>query len=332
MHTSSLRLRVRRIRPWSLVVSALAIAASSAAACGQTVGEPVTGPGDAGGGGDTGGGDGGGLVPGCTVSAPSSGGACSPQGLECEYGTDPNLECETIARCDAAGWSITPPASSGCPTPAPGASCPASYSVVPQDATCTTATSCAYPQGTCSCEVYCGPQYPTGHMCEAGTPMTWQCTGATTQGCPSSRPRVGSACTDAGLQCNYGDCNSIGVVCQSGTWHTQQNGCPISARRAKEGIHYLADAELRAVADEALATRLATYSYKAGDPSPRLGFIIDDQPASHAVVAGKEHVDLYAYASMAIATVQVQDREIEELRSELRDLRRRVDACGADHR
>jgi hypothetical protein len=139
---------------------------------------------------------------------------------------------------------------------------------------------------------------------------------------------VGSACSNDGLSCDYGDCNAIGVVCTNGTWHTQQNGCPVSARRAKQGIHYLGDDELQAVADAALATHLATYSYKFGDASPRLGFIIDDQPRSPAIVAGQERVDLYAYASMAIATVQVQDREIEELRREMRELRSRVDACA----
>lgn len=321
-------------RPRSLVACTFVLTLGCAAACtGQTVGEPITG-GDGGGGGSSGasssgGGDDGGLVTGCPSSAPAAGSACGTQGLECEYGTDPDLACETIARCDSTGWTVTPPATNGCPTQPPASSCPASYASVPQNQTCTTAASCTYPQGTCSCEVYCGSQYPTGHMCEAGTPMTWQCNGPM-QGCPASRPLVGSACTDNGLMCDYGDCNAIGVVCTSGTWHTMHNGCPISARRAKEGIHYLGDDELRAIADEALATRLATYSYKFGDANPRLGFIIDDQPDSPAVVAGKERVDLYAYASMAIATVQVQDREIEELRAEMRDLRRRLDACPAD--
>lgn len=157
--------------------------------------------------------------------------------------------------------------------------------------------------------------------------MTWQCTGPN-QGCPSVRPRVGSDCSMDGQQCDYGDCNSIGLVCHSGTWHTQQNGCPVSARRFKEGIHYLDDDELRALAGETLDTRLATYSYKIGDPGTRLGFIIDDRPGSPAVSAGKERVDLYAYTSMAVATLQVQSREIDELRREVRDLQARVDACG----
>jgi hypothetical protein len=165
-------------------------------------------------------------------------------------------------------------------------------------------------------------------MCEAGTPMTWQCTAAQ-NGCPAERPLVGSPCSTDGQNCDYGDCNSLGVVCHAGTWHTQQNGCPVSARRYKEDVRYLDDADLRAIADETLGTRLATYSYKIGDPGERLGFIIDDQPSSPAVVQGKEHVDLYAYTSMAVATLQVQSREIDELRREVSDLEQRVKECGS---
>ncbi|MGH7295459.1 MAG: hypothetical protein ACRELB_11025, partial [Polyangiaceae bacterium] len=217
-------------------MSALALLVIPFLAClacaGSTASSPDGGGADGGGGGGEGGGggDGGGLAPGCPASAPSAGAACASVGLECEYGNDLNVDCDTIARCDSTGWTLTPPAAQGCPTPAPGTDCPGSYAAVPQQATCSTAATCAYPEGTCSCEVYCGPQYPVGHPCEGGTPMTWQCTGAP-QGCPAARPRVGSACSTDGQSCDYGDCNAIGVVCRDGTWHTQMNGCPVSTRR-----------------------------------------------------------------------------------------------------
>ncbi len=284
---------------------------------------PDGGAPDSGGGG---GGDGsvsdGGLVSACPASAPSAGGSCGDVGLECEYGHDVNIDCDLVARCDATGWTLTQPSSTGCPTPPPGASCPSSYAAVPQQSTCTTATSCAYPEGTCACEVYCGAQYPVGHACEAGTPMTWQCTGAA-GGCPASRPLVGSACPVVGEVCDYGDCNTLGVVCQSGTWHVQLSSCPISTRRDKQGVRYLDDADLHALADQTRSMRLATYAYTIGDPDPRLGFVIEDQPGSPAVVQGKDRVDLYAYTSMAVATLQVQAREIAELRQQVEALRAR---------
>ena len=75
--------------------------------------------------------------------------------------------------------------------------------------------------------------------------------------------------------------------------------------------------------DEILRTRLATYRYKAEGAAARerLGFIIDDQEASPAVAADGHHVDLYAYASLAVAAVQVQARQIEALEREVQQLR-----------
>jgi hypothetical protein len=78
------------------------------------------------------------------------------------------------------------------------------------------------------------------------------------------------------------------------------------------------------VADEALHIRLATYRYRpeAGDPAPtHLGFVIEDDPASPAVTPDRQHVDLYGYVSMAVATIQEQAREIDALRA-------RVDALS----
>jgi hypothetical protein len=306
-------------RRWmvSATFSACAVAVALAVACsGQTVAtngdSGAPGPEDAG------------LSSSCPTQAPAAATACTPVGVECEYGSDVDLACNTIARCDASGWTLTPPRTSGCPTPPNPSACAATYGGVPQQQTCGAAASCTYPEGTCSCEVYCGPQYPVGHPCDAGTPMTWQCTGAG-QACPAARPHVGSTCTPEGQLCNYGDCNSTALVCQNGTWHTQVTGCPISTRRAKEGVHYLTDEELRAVAGETLGTRLATYEYTMGDHGERLGFIIEDQPAgSPSVVNGKDRVDLYGYTSMAVATLKVQAEEIAALRREVDALREEV--------
>lgn len=270
----------------------------------------------------------GGLSSACPSQPPAASSACGSQGVECEYGNDPSIACETIARCDSTGWTVTPPSTQGCPTPPLGPTCPATFASVVEGASCSTPTSCGYPQGTCTCEVYCGPQYPLGHTCEAGTPTTWHCEGGGGQpGCPAARPRVGSACSTDKLSCSYGDCNSIDVVCQGGLWHTQHYGCPISSQHYKRGIHYLSDDERREIADQAMDTRLATYQYTIGDRDPRLGFIIEDQPESFAVAHGKDRVDLYGYTSMTIAALQVQQDEIRQLEREVKELREEVSHC-----
>jgi hypothetical protein len=94
----------------------------------------------------------------------------------------------------------------------------------------------------------------------------------------------------------------------------------------QESIHYLSDAELLAVADETLRTRVASYRYTIGAPDERLGFIIEDDPLSPAVVHDKDRIDLYGYTTMAIATLQMQMREIEELRREVNALRRELES------
>ena len=270
----------------------------------------------------------GGLSGGCPSSAPAQGIACAAMSLECEYGSDPNIACDTVARCDTKGWNVTSPSASGCPTPPLGPTCPATFAAVKEGAACSTPTTCGYQQGTCSCAVYCGPQYPLGHACDAGTPTTWHCEGGGGMGCPDGRPRIGSACATDQQACSYGDCNSIGVVCQSGTWHSALHGCPISTRHYKEGIHYLSVDERRAAAAEALDTQLATYQYTIGDRDPRLGFIIEDQPEqSHSVVHGKDRVDLYGYTSSTLAAVQVQQEEIRELQRLVQDLKDEVGHC-----
>src|SRR5262249_8033509 len=80
----------------------------------------------------------GGLVAGCPSSAPTTGTPCTKAGLQCEYGNDVNLACNTLVACDSGAWRPTSPISRGtCPTPQNGGSCPASYAAVPQQSTCT---------------------------------------------------------------------------------------------------------------------------------------------------------------------------------------------------
>jgi hypothetical protein len=107
-------------------------------------------------------------------------------------------------------------------------------------------------------------------------------------------------------------------------------GCPISTRKYKDGIQYIDDAQLEQLHDETLKMKLATYNYKSAvaDPDPtHLGFIIEDNPASLAVDKTHNRVDMYGYFSMIVASMQVQEKEIAELRSELNASQRDAAAC-----
>jgi hypothetical protein len=100
----------------------------------------------------------------------------------------------------------------------------------------------------------------------------------------------------------------------------------MSSRAFKDGIRYVDGPGLEQLHDETLRLRLATYRYKptVADPSrAHLGFIIEDTPpTSPAVVSDRDHVDLYGYMSMLVATMQVQEKEIADLRRELAAARR----------
>ena len=59
-------------------------------------------------------------------------------------------------------------------------------------------------------------------------------------------------------------------------------------------------------------------------PATHLGFIIDDVEPSPSVAENGNTVDLYGYASMAVAAVQTQAREIAELKAAVTSLQQQV--------
>jgi hypothetical protein len=106
---------------------------------------------------------------------------------------------------------------------------------------------------------------------------------------------------------------------KAGRWYSY------SLRRFKKGIRYLSAADTQGLHDALLGFRLATYQYRhegAGGPE-HLGFIIDDVGPGPAVAPNGEMVDLYGFTSMAVAAIQNQARQIEELRREVATLRDR---------
>jgi hypothetical protein len=98
--------------------------------------------------------------------------------------------------------------------------------------------------------------------------------------------------------------------------------CPVSSAKYKTDINYLTERDLEKVAASVQSIKLATYYYKDQAPEEQrhLGFIIEDNPRSAAVFTGRDRVDLYGYASMAIATVQVQRRHIDALQKQIDEL------------
>jgi hypothetical protein len=103
--------------------------------------------------------------------------------------------------------------------------------------------------------------------------------------------------------------------------------CPISRREYKKNIAYLTEKDVRRLHDELMQFRLASYEYRdVPEDRTHLGFIIDDVWPSPSVDGTGDHVDLYGYASMAVAALQMQAREIDTLKKEVEALRRELHA------
>jgi hypothetical protein len=152
---------------------------------------------------------------GCPASLPTAGAACAPSGVRCEYGNDPNPQCNVVVTCQgSAGWSAPPPGVHCTP-----GTCPASYADVPQGKDCTPqGLDCAYPQGQCNC---------AGTLPVSGPNPVWQCS-TPASGCPEPRPREGSPCTSAGQTCDYGACTGgVELQCSDGYWQVSVVPCPV---------------------------------------------------------------------------------------------------------
>ncbi len=138
----------------------------------------------------------------------------------------------------------------------------------------------------------------------------------------------GAPCETEGATCDFeSDCNAV-FICAAEDPKDQPGGCPISRARHKTGIEYLDNTALSRSRDELMQLKLAHWRYNWDAPTrrSRLGFLIDDLPSSPAVSEDGEHVDVYGYTSLAVATAQVHEQEIAALRAELAALRAEVEA------
>lgn len=121
--------------------------------------------------------------------------------------------------------------------------------------------------------------------------------------------------------------SQCGVVCCQG------GNCPVSRRAFKNDIHQLDDGEVQRVYAQLRDIKLTTYRYKDEPTShpPRLGFIIDDTASPYPVNPDGSSVNLYGYASMAVAAIQAQSQEIATLKAEVARLRREIAGPRAAH-
>jgi hypothetical protein len=95
-----------------------------------------------------------------------------------------------------------------------------------------------------------------------------------------------------------------------------------SSIEVKKDVEYLDAAARARIAEETMGIKLATYKYKNADQRQRLGFILEDSPNVAAADMASKQVDLYAYTSMVVATVQQQQAEIDSLKSEIARLKK----------
>lgn len=138
----------------------------------------------------------------------------------------------------------------------------------------------------------------------------------------------GQECASEGQQCDPGVGCHVHLVCARRDPKSGPGGCPISRARYKKGIDYVSEEQLESIHDELMTMRLATWNY-TGEPDAskqHFGFIIDDNPESASVDRTGDRVDLYGYASMAVAATQVQNKRIEAMETELRALRGEIAA------
>jgi hypothetical protein len=182
-----------------------------------TIGEGGASSGTVAGSGSGSGADAGGEVALCPSGAPMAGSQCPRTGLDCEYGTSPNVICNQLAECQASGWGYV------ATQPCPPSMCPATYEAIPNGASCKDKGDiCAYPRGTCNCSPPAGPVL----LVDGGTSV-WDCYPATAA-CQSPRPNIGTPCLDEGQTCNYGACTGgIALVCRQGRWQQTAEPCPL---------------------------------------------------------------------------------------------------------
>jgi hypothetical protein len=167
-------------------------------------------------------------APACPATMPSAGSTCAVT-FQCEYGSDPDVDCDTVMACATGHWAFSSmPSTTACSTTS-SASCPATFADLGADKCTSASESCFYPEARCACSSQCGPVGQIGP--DGGPELSWCCPDAPEEGpqCPSPRPRLGTPCAAAtGIQCDYGGCSgNVTLECTGGVWvEATMVGCP----------------------------------------------------------------------------------------------------------
>jgi hypothetical protein len=154
----------------------------------------------------------------CPTAPPTASSACSPDGLACEYGSNPDPSCNTAFMCMGGAW-VDQTSGVACP---PQSDCPATFASIPANQDCSPqGLACAYPEGECICTV-------SFEGVDKQTP-SWGCIDAVS-GCPSPRPDIGTPCTadSSNASCDYGSCSGgVALTCKEGVWQELITPCPV---------------------------------------------------------------------------------------------------------
>jgi hypothetical protein len=143
---------------------------------------------------------------------------------------------------------------------------------------------------------------------------------------PCTDQQEGAPCSNSGASCDIGTCGAQ-LLCADAD--PKQGGCPISRRAAKTEIRYLDAGERSQLLQDLMGIRLATYQYNGNGTSRRLGFIIDDVGPGYVVLPSGDRVDVYGFASMAVAAIQAQELRIAEIEAKLAALQEQSSAVCA---
>jgi hypothetical protein len=215
----------------------------------------------------------------------------------------------------------------------------------PPNETCVSGV-CKAPAAGCLSDADCPPNETcVSGVCKQLSPPSLQwfytcgdpvCHGHTSHpgvaSCTTEMP--GQTCTTSGQECDPGDSCDRLLLCTTTDPTKNPGGCPISRARFKHDIRYLPEAALARLREDLMTMRLTTWRYNHEGEAGRehLGFIIDDNPDSPSVDASGDHVDLYGYTSMAVAAIQMQDRELAAQRKQIEALQRGIDALREEVR
>ncbi len=170
------------------------------------------------------------IVTPCPHSAAVEGAECDLVGATCEYGSSPDMHCNTTLSCGPDGtfggssWAARP--SVLCPS----YECPRGGSSTIEGTPCTLPTDdggapteaeelvCPMTDGICACSTGTDPAHAHAR--------TWVCV-KPSDACPAARPLAGQSCGSA-RTCDYGSCafkRGMRMECKDGVWLSGSASC-----------------------------------------------------------------------------------------------------------